>query len=456
MRSILCLTGLLLVCNPILGAPRVNKPKPAQAAEFEPATRPTDGANLALAIRKLQKGFSPPKPFLIWALGSSYTAKLGNGDELIGLLKKRFSNDREIVYRRMVGNSCPWQYLRGWARHLVVPDQPDLVLIYTNGRTPDLEKLIIEIQSQTTADIIVPSIHWRERGKPTYGKNENAPDQNVTEARELCQRYGVEFVENRKDWGDYLHANKLKIEDLLNDAVHQSDYGATIVNRNIAAHFKPRKNYAYDPGQREQRIPITMPDKGSLNFTFTGHRIDLIGARKPGAGKVKVLINGQPADQVNAFHMTYIQYAKSNFQERRSPARDQSPHGVRLGGNIVPQKWTLRLLDNKGNFELNGSVTGPDGSGNAYKPFTSNSGQTQIKPDEWRRPERNRKGDQWSWNVVRSSVSEIDFAANHAEPFRQTVVAHLPNRQHTIELIATGDVSIEAFDIFAPTIHQAQ
>ena len=62
----------------------------------------------------------------------------------------------------MVGNSCPWQYLLGWARHLVIPDQPDLVLIYTIGNPLDLEKLIVELRSHTTADIIVPSIHWRE------------------------------------------------------------------------------------------------------------------------------------------------------------------------------------------------------------------------------------------------------------------------------------------------------
>lgn len=125
----------------------------------------------------------------------------------------------------MVGNSCPWQYLSGWARHLVIPDQPDLVIIYTIGNPEDLEKLIVELRRNCTADIIVPSIHWRERDEQLFGNSENAADQDVGAVREICARHGVEFVENRKAWGDYLAANNLPIPALLKDAVHQSDYG---------------------------------------------------------------------------------------------------------------------------------------------------------------------------------------------------------------------------------------
>ena len=64
-------------------------------------------------MTKLERGFVPPRPFLIWALGSSYTNRLGNGDQLIELIRQRFGDSTEIVYRKMVGNSAPWQYLRG-------------------------------------------------------------------------------------------------------------------------------------------------------------------------------------------------------------------------------------------------------------------------------------------------------------------------------------------------------
>ena len=83
--------------------------------------------------------------------------------------------------------------VRGWARHLVVPDQPDLVLIYTLGDPADLEKLIVELRTQTTADIIVPSIHWRIGDAKLWGSSENSPQQNVAAIREVCRKYDVEI-----------------------------------------------------------------------------------------------------------------------------------------------------------------------------------------------------------------------------------------------------------------------
>ena len=149
--------------------PRRHVGKPDGAPDYVPQTRTTDGQHLALTVRKLREGFDPPRPFRIWGLGSSYTNMLGNGQAWQSEIPKRFPKGPSIQYQKMVGNSCPWQYVRGWARHLVVPDQPDLVVIYTLGRPEDLEKLIVEIRTQTTADIIVPSIHWRTGDEKVVG-----------------------------------------------------------------------------------------------------------------------------------------------------------------------------------------------------------------------------------------------------------------------------------------------
>ncbi len=433
-------------------------PSPPGAKPYVADSRPDDGRHLALAFKKLDEDFDPPRPFLIWALGSSYTAKLGSGDELIGLLQKRFGETKPIVYRRMVGNSVPWQYLRGWARHLVIPDQPDVVLIYTIGKPDDLDKLLTELRENTTADIIVPSIHWRERGKPNWGKSEDSPDQKVAEVRAVCEKHGVEFVENRAEWAEYLRANKLKIEDLLSDAVHQSAFGAHIVNQNIARHFNDATEFSYDPEEREHRLTEEAGEFERLGNGFTvpfvGTRIDLIGWTRPDGGKLEVTIDGEPAAKADAFFMTYIEPARTNFQERRSPARDQSPHGVTLGANVVPQTWTITMLDDEGNFELTGSVTGKDGKGNAFKEFVSNSGQIMLDPAEWRRAERNRQGDKWTWNVVRSALSEVDLLGGRNEKVRITVAANLPNGEHTLELapIGSGEIQVEAFDVFTPPL----
>ncbi len=431
---------------------------PAGAKPYVADSRPEDGRHLALNFEKLDADLDPPRPLLIWALGSSYTARLGMGEELIGLLQKRFGETKPILYRRMVGNSVPWQYLRGWARHLVIPDQPDVVIIYTVGRPDDLDKLLTELRENATADIIVPSIHWRERGKPNWGRSEDAPDQKVADVRRVCEKHGAQFVENRAEWAEYLKANQLKIEDLLSDAVHQSPFGAHIVNQNIARHFNAADEFSYDPLDRERRLTEEAGEFERLgngfNVQFVGSRIDIIAWTRPDGGKLEVTIDGEPASKADAFFMTYIEPARTNFQERRSPARDQSPHGVTLGTGIVPQTWTITMLDDKGTFELTGSVTGRDGQGNAFKEFVSDSGQILMDPAEWRRAERNRKGDRWTWNVVRSALAEVDLLGGRAEKVRITIAANLPNGEHHLELapIGSGEIQVEGFDVFTPPL----
>jgi len=455
IRPFAFLLAITSLTGSLLAQPKpYQKPAPPEgAAEFAPDIPDDAGQHLALSVKKLKEGFKPERPFLIWALGSSYTARLGNGEILIPMLKEKFGDDRTFEYKRMVGNSCPWQYLRGWARQMVIADQPDLVIINTIGQIDDLEQLIQLLQSHTTADIIIPSIHWRERGKPNWDKGlETAPDQDVPALRTLCKKYGVEFVELRQEWQDYLIANKLPIESLLGDAVHQSPYGSWMVNSMLAAHFRECPKYAYDPQSREQSFLPPAPRKGKIEFEFTGNRVDMIA--RGGKGSVRVLIDGKPAEDYPAFLMTYIQPAKTNFSEPRSPSRDQSPHGVMLGKNIEPQHWTITVIDERGNYEIEGSVTGKDGIGNAYKSFTSTSGQIIVPPDEWRRADRNKPGDKFGWDVERATVGNvIDFSKfGENELFRLRLAENLENTKHTLTIQYLTDfvVDIERLEVFTP------
>jgi len=128
---------------------------PEGAPEYEAPPRPTDGVNMALTVEKLEKGFDPERPLLIWAIGSSFTNGLGDGSALVEMLKSRFPNMPKVIYKRMAGNSTPYHLTRGWARHLVIPEQPDVVLIYNFGKAEDVEKLVVDLRQHTTADILV-------------------------------------------------------------------------------------------------------------------------------------------------------------------------------------------------------------------------------------------------------------------------------------------------------------
>lgn len=429
--------------------PRAPKGKPAGASDHSAKAAPTDGQHLALTMHKLENGITPPRPFLIWAIGSSYTNMLGNGEAWQEEITKRFPKAPPIEYKKIVGNSCPWQYARGWLRHLVIPEQPDLVITYTIGDPDDLEKLILELRQHTTADIIVPSIHWRERDQDLWGKSENAADQDVSRVREICQKHDVEFIENRRDWAAYLVENKLPLPALLKDAVHQSDYGAKIINANILAHLRQPEAFGYDPKSRERRIAFPELRDGIL--PFKGNRIDLIGKKSPTGGSVQVFIDGQPADQLDAFVMSYVQPDPKNHKEGKGATpRDQSPHAVTLGDRVVPQSWTLVMTSDSGDYELTGSVSGPDGKGNAFKPFRSTSGQILIQPELWRRAERNRTGDRFTWDVRRAGVGEVSFRGTAGETFVARLAQSLANTEHTLKIVPTGAVTIDGFDVFEP------
>jgi len=454
---------------------------PTMPPEYVAPPRPTDGTNMALTVEKLTNGCDPPRPVVIWAIGSSFTEFLGNGDALIAAIRERFPNAPDIVYKRMIGGSTSYHFLRGWARHLVIPDQPDAVLIYNFGKTEDLEALIVELRQRTTADILVPTLHWCTNHKDVW-PDPDAPNhhQDPPALREMCRRHGVEFVENRREITDYMLANGLKIEDLLVDSVHQNPLAAKIINMNIARHFSRPERFGYDPRSRERRIEVESaspdlsrdgswaPDEAgrglvanglaSMEIRFTGARVDLIGWTAPDGGTLRVWVDGQPASEVETFYATYVNPDPGNFIEPQSPqvdlrraVTDRCPHRVCLGENIVPQHWTILMTSDEGDYTLVGSVTGPDGEGNAFRPFRSLSGQVIIEPEMWRLATTNRARDRFTFEVRRCTEEKVEFRGP-SRKFRCRLAWNLSNGPHTARVEAQGDgpVIVDAFDVFEP------
>ncbi|MCB1226330.1 MAG: SGNH/GDSL hydrolase family protein [Verrucomicrobiales bacterium] len=453
---------------------------PAGAAPYEVTPDPEAGAHLPNLLHKLRTGFHPDRPLRVWALGSSYTNMLGSGEVWQEEIPQRFPKVSQVNYTKMVGNSCPWQYLRGWAQTLLVADPPDLVLTYTNGEPDDLDKLLTQIRSTTTADIIVPSLHWRQRdAEEHWDKDENAADQDVAAVRAVCKKHGVEFVENRRDWERYLRAQKLPIEALLKDPVHQNAYGASIVNRNILAHLPTEGSSALD--DREVRLDAAALAKlehsgfklqdgrlraaqagATLRVPFTGNCIELIGRFLKDGGSVKVTLDGRPGSEFAAFLPSYIQGDEKNARSQKGDnPRDLAPHGVTLSQDCIPQQWTVLMTNDMGDYTLTGSITGPDGTGNAFKDYTSLTGQITLPADLWRRAERNKQGDRFTFSVTRATEDSVSFsppsdaeADAEAPIFRTRLANALSNGPHVLTLTTTSaaPVEIEALDVFRPPL----
>ena len=476
--------SLLSVCGLSVASgagPNVGVQPPADAAAYEAPPRPTDGTQMALTVEKLEKGLDPERPLLIWAIGSSFTNFLGDvGSELTEMIRPRFPNMPKIVYKKMVGSSTTYHFTRGWARHLAIPDQPDVVLIYNFGDTKDLEQLILELRRHTTADIIVPTLHWSTQHKQVWPQPDARNNhQDPAFVRAVCQKYGVEFVENRDELTRYMIDNKLTIESLLLNSVHQTPYTAKMIVMNIARHFNRPEKFGYDPRSRERRVQAESSDVvkkegnwltsehgaavstglegSSMSVTFTGNRIDLIGWRLSEGGSADILIDGAPADQAAVFYASYILPDPGNFKMSRGALLgDCSPHRINLGAKTVPQKLTITMTSDKGDYDLVGSVTGLDGSGNAKTPMTSKSGQIVMEPTFWRwdsNQNPNRKGDKFTFKVYRCATGRADFKGEKGK-FRLTLIQNMSNGQHTLKLVAKGDgqLVVDAFDVFEPPL----
>ncbi len=443
---------------------------------YDTSSRPGDGKNLALSVAKWEgKAGIPGKPFVIWALGSSYTDRQGDGQELIRAIRHRFPNAPPILYRKHGGPGTPWEYVHAWIKQFVAAEQPDLIFTYTSGTLEGLEAMLTEIRKRTTADVIVPSLHFKPPpGIISPDIIENSPGVQWDKVREICAKYGAEFVENRRELADYITTHKLDIEDLLADHNHQNMHGRIRIWDDVSRHLAHSDQAAYKPESRERRITMASEQvslsgpwitaNGSIHTSaagakvtvhFTGNQIDVIGRAAPDGGTMKVLIDGVPGGQAPVFQMNYIKPDKKIWR---------IPHAVDLGEHPAPQSWTLTMTSNTGDYKLAGSVTGVDGTGHLAQPFHSLSGQISLDPKYWRQGLIQKKGqpadygaaegDTFTFDVYRSAAGTLSFKAAKDSPLVEAVARGLPNKQHTLELVANGDgeVTMDSFYMFEPPL----
>ena len=55
--------------------------------------------------------------------------------------------------------------------------------------------------------------------------------------------------------------------------------------------------------------------------------------------------------------------------------------------------------------------------------------------EQWRRAERNRTGDRFTFSIQRAVVDEVNFSGDREEPFTVRLAQALPNREHSLTLI---------------------
>lgn len=447
----------------------------SQYPERDLSPRPDDGKHLALFVSKLTRPAHPELPLKVMGIGSSYTNMLGNGERLVQWVREHFPAAPPIHYQKHVGSAVEFDFTRGWMRQHVLGERPDLVILYSGGKPEDLEKLLADFRANSSADVIVASLHLRERDVEITEATINAPEWD--QIRDVARKYGCEWVDSRREWGAYLRQHEQPIEWLLKDAVHQNDHGALVINENICRHVAPHPAPAYRPESRERWLDLSPAtgaeaegvigaESGEIRLRFRGNRIDLIGRKSPDGGALGVgeplTLDGVPLDELPVFQTTLIMPGVKNARPERGSPADRSPHQVILGdpGKIIPQSWTIRMYGDAGAYELIGSVTGHDGYGHNGDDFTGDSGQITVPSALWRRrleadgeTYSNRDGDTFSWEVTRATRSEIDFRGEAGEVFAVTLADQLAVGWHELVIPTNGNAGeILGFRVCEPAL----
>jgi len=434
--------------------------------------RPEDGQHLGLFLEKALDA-EATEPLLILGIGSSYTNMIGNGEAYIQRLRE-LGCVRPIHYLKHVGSAVEYDHTKGWMEQHVLERQPDLVILYSGGQAPDLDEMLGRFRARSTADVIVASLHLREQDREIRPDTVETP--SWAAVREVCARHGVEFVENRREWADYLTAQRQPISWLLKDAVHQNDHGALVIAENIARHFAPQPDPVGSPDLRERRIAPDDPEvrlegtwvrrdgvfvnedgTGQVTVGFTGNRLDVSGD----AGILGAEIDGMSAAQFPAFHRTLIVPGERNRRPERGMTADRAPHAVFLGplDRIVPQDWRIEMRSDTGDYALVGSVTGEDGLGHNGTDFTGRSGQITVPTALWRRRTEpdgsytNGTGDVFTFTVRRATTPTVDLGTGKGRPRSVSVVQNAENGPHEVTLRGSGrgELRISGFRVFNPS-----
>lgn len=387
-------------------------------------------------------------------------------------LRRRFPYADIEIENKAIGGFASQLLVRP-AEHDVYPFYPDLVIFHVYGGNKEYEEIIRNIRSRTTAEVLMQKDHVT-RWLP------EVPDEKTDKAAwwdhmmnnvflpEIAAKYGCALLDIRSDWLDYLKSNNLEPKALLSDDVHLNDWGnylmAELVKRYLV--YRPdiaRSNSWQDTvktynvaGASAGESGETLKWKnGRLVLAFEGNRVDVISAYT-GRGKqgtAQVLIDGKkPSEFPTLYSIT-----------RPTPG-PWSPLALTRVDYVSPLKaeeWTLTITSvsedsSRWEFEVVGSVTGPDGRGSSDAVFVSKSGRVKIEPASFFRNGKIPKGYQIKWKVVPMHV-DVYKPPRVEDPSREyvtTLAQGLPNTKHVLELVASDGkaVPVKAIRVYRPPV----
>ena len=425
-----------------------------------------------------------PVKILFW--GQSITAQEWTS-MLMEKIKAAYPNADIYYENRAIGGFTAPALVRT-SVHDLYPFYPDLVVFHVYGgeKSGELERIISNIRRYTTSEILMCNHHvaqFNPLGSDEYKNRDNDDNYSSQFTRYIAQKYNCELVDVRAEWRDYLALNNIEPKALLQDGIHLNKQGNMLMAELVGRHFKfnslfpsfwgemvrtyEAKRYI-DESKSDEIVFKGTPwkvyrgsvvgnsPKSSLRLEFDGNRVDIVAglSESDTLGTAKILIDGKaPSKFIELYEFTRPSKAFGNWM----PAVKRVGHEAKL----VQEDWTLRLTkitDDAKYFEYEvvGSVTGPDGKGNSKDKFISKSKRVVIEPDDfmitWSQEYFKKKCPEnfeitWSVQTSFKDTFEPKKQDDHSKVDIVTVAAGIPNGKHVLEIIPNGNGYIPVKEI---------
>ena len=380
---------------------------------------------------------------------------------IVADLRERFPSADIVATNPSIGG-----FMSNWLKDTMYADaypaNADLICFHDYGTEDHTEmaEIFENLHRRTTAEVM-PFTHHVAGQKAWAG----GQDRESAFIKQLAEKHGFEVVDIRTDWKRYLDFSKSDPYTLLKDVVHLAPNGEMLWAKFTLPHFRDRPDAKPD---WRRRIKVFTPDgkpflaagaeypaggamlTQPLKFPFDGNRVDVLSNPTPGAklGTAKVLIDGTAP---SAFRELYYSTTGTRPPDFFWPMIRR----VEVGANPVLEDWKItfkHIRDGGADFEydVHGSVTGPDGTGNAKERFVSRSGRLIVDP-KWFMiaplMKQARKGQPYPDGTactisIRGNFLDVwkpVLPPNPASEDRYTLAAGLSNGPHTLEITPNGD-----------------
>jgi len=299
-------------------------------------------------------------------------------------LKARFPNANLTIENRAIGGHAA-QLLVKTAEADLYPFQPDLVIFHVYGAHDKYEEILRHIRERTCAEILQQNDHVTkpenlkeetDASKLAPGKGDWDAFMNQNWLPSLARKYQTEYCDQRAVWKRYLTDYMLEPKALLKDGVHLNAHGQFLMAEAVKAHLRYDPKLGASPAEEWVKT-VPVPADGKLEFT--GNRTDVILTGS--LGPCSVTIDGKkPSGKPGCYAFSRV----SSYPQGSWPCL------LKVGSQapLVAEEWTLTMRNTGGDlaaieFDVAGSVTGPDGSGKVSERFVSNSKRIALDPEDW-------------------------------------------------------------------------